>query len=422
MQPEGNDGRPSSAKVVVPLPLEVGFYEGTAKDVPYDNWTTNWTLEILGVTIRPTDIRIRHRKTYRTYDERGKFRYANDGAIENLVPYRGSKFHVPSEEQLRSYKEWDYMPSPYAVEELFASADTQCKRTPMDWGQLCTEAASSIRSLDLNGLAFLKESFDVVKALAGIASGDISKISKLAPTSILDLLKKEFKTPRAVSRQIAKDVARGVGSDYLATHYGVRLSLQDYASVMEHVERLQRRSLYQRASAQRQMELPYSPVITSGSVHYLRRVNATVRSYSDDLLHATTSVAEAEKQLLQRISRSAYELDITPSLANLWDLVPFSFVIDWFLPIGDQLSKIENKNYASTLPVVAACYTELFEWTRPAPSLEGWSASGELQYRLYKRQCSRTLVTPTLVSPENPLTSLPRHWVEGAALITQLFK
>jgi hypothetical protein len=293
----------------------------------------------------------------------------------------------------------------------------------MDWGQLCTEAASSIRSLDLNGLAFLKESSDIVRILGRVVSGDFSQVSRLGPTQILTMLKEEFHAPKTVSRQIVKDVARGVGSDYLATHYGVRLSLQDYSAVAEHVDRYKRKSLYQRASATGAIELPYSPVITSGPVHYMRRVNATVRSYSDDLLHATYSVAEAEKQLLQRVMRSALELDLTPSLSNLWDLVPFSFVIDWFLPIGDQLAFLENKNYASTLPVVAACYTEVFEWTRPAPnSIRGWTATGELHYRLYRRKCSRVLVTPTLISPENPLPRLPKHWVEGGALITQLFK
>jgi len=34
-------------------------------------------------------------------------------------------------------------------------------------------------------------------------------------------------------------------------------------------------------------------------------------------------------------------LGLNPSAANLWDLIPFSFVVDWFLPIGSVLSRLD---------------------------------------------------------------------------------
>jgi len=38
-----------------------------------------------------------------------------------------------------------------------------------------------------------------------------------------------------------------------------------------------------------------------------------------------------------------------PGLGNLWDLVPFSFIIDWFLRIGQRLSAIDNQVLCSAL-------------------------------------------------------------------------
>lgn len=424
MSPERKVAMPSQARTTIELPLKVGYYEGTATVPNRPGWYMTWWLDIQEVYTSGTWGTITMFMEYRWYTPNGDYYGGGSSGtwpVTHQIEYCGS-FSYKGDNHIPAYKEWDIEPSTLMLDDLVHQADLACRNTPMDWGQLCMEATSSIRSLDLNGLAFLKESFSTVKALYGIVKGDISSISRLAPTQVIQLLKEQFSAPKAVSRQIAKDVARGVGSDYLATHYGVRLSLYDYADVAKHIERQQKRFLYQRAYAKRSMELPYNPVITSGPTSYTRWMNATVRSYSDDILRAVYSTSQAEKQLLQRIQRSAYELDLVPSLENIWDLVPFSFVVDWFLPLGDQLAALEAKNYASTLPVITACYTEIFEWSRSAPSLKGWQASGELHFRYYRRRCTRDLVTPRLISPDSPLPSLPKHWVEGAALITQLFK
>lgn len=41
------------------------------------------------------------------------------------------------------------------------------------------------------------------------------------------------------------------------------------------------------------------------------------------------------------------ELGLAPDLYNAWDMVPFSFVVDWFVPIGDFMEQVTN--YGKTL-------------------------------------------------------------------------
>jgi hypothetical protein len=43
-------------------------------------------------------------------------------------------------------------------------------------------------------------------------------------------------------------------------------------------------------------------------------------------------------------------LGILPTLSNLWDLVPFSFAIDWFYNIGQRLEDIDNRVFMMLLP------------------------------------------------------------------------
>lgn len=50
--------------------------------------------------------------------------------------------------------------------------------------------------------------------------------------------------------------------------------------------------------------------------------------------------ADGDSALMKAI-RTAYEWDFYPTLGNLWDLVPYSFVADWFLNIGELFEKAD---------------------------------------------------------------------------------
>lgn len=68
-------------------------------------------------------------------------------------------------------------------------------------------------------------------------------------------------------------------------------------------------------------------------------------------------------------------LGLDPSLYNIWDMVPFSFVVDWFVPIGDNLERISNQTWAATMPYqtqVLASYKGIVDY---------WGR----RYRVYNR-------------------------------------
>jgi hypothetical protein len=46
-----------------------------------------------------------------------------------------------------------------------------------------------------------------------------------------------------------------------------------------------------------------------------------------------------------------YEWDAYPTLENAWDLVPFSFVVDWFINLGSILDNIDTMVYEQYLRV-----------------------------------------------------------------------
>lgn len=60
------------------------------------------------------------------------------------------------------------------------------------------------------------------------------------------------------------------------------------------------------------------------------------------------------RQVLSWYSGAA-RIGLNPSLYNLWDLVPFSFIADWFVPIGDNLERLQNMMWTSTMPYDVQC-------------------------------------------------------------------
>lgn len=50
-------------------------------------------------------------------------------------------------------------------------------------------------------------------------------------------------------------------------------------------------------------------------------------------------------------------IGLIPSLGNLWDLVPFSFVADWLWNIGDRLNDIDAQMFMLVLPVHFAVHS-----------------------------------------------------------------
>ena len=50
------------------------------------------------------------------------------------------------------------------------------------------------------------------------------------------------------------------------------------------------------------------------------------------------------------LTSGAQRFGFDPSLYNAWDMIPFSFVADWFLPIGKNLERLSNMKWAATMP------------------------------------------------------------------------
>jgi len=101
---------------------------------------------------------------------------------------------------------------------------------------------------------------------------------------------------------------------------------------------------------------------------------------------------------------------ILPKPSNLWDLVPFSFVLNWFTGIGTSMKRLE---YLGAMLNIPASYVHTYTITSPfsADELEHWNLQSSphdpLSFKLFYRDVS--LYTP-----------LPRYGGFGFGIPTQL--
>lgn len=126
--------------------------------------------------------------------------------------------------------------------------------------------------------------------------------------------------------------------------------------------------------------------------------------------HAKEDLSELEK-----IGKLLRYLDADITFANIWELIPFSFVVDWFSNIDASLTRRELKSSIEYYDIDAVYDTVIFESSIDASALQS-RYKGMVNFRHYNRFCSADAHFPLVVPKEPALTS---HWLEGLALIIQ---
>jgi len=153
--------------------------------------------------------------------------------------------------------------------------------------------------------------------------------------------------------------------------------------------------------------------------------------------HSVVALVKSQTEYLCSLERpKAFRLaglGLSNPALIVWELVPFSFVIDWFIPIGNVL---DAYSYNPALEFVEGFRSWSIEWTHTLTySPPGWSwydvnrreggdsvtlQSGRLKERSreFYRQRLTGLEPPRLYAAKNPLSS--QHIANASALVRSL--
>jgi len=192
---------------------------------------------------------------------------------------------------------------------------------------------------------------------------------------------------------------------YLGVKYGILPTYRDIAKLVEGVTKLNNLdTIPQRVHARRTstvVGLKGYPVTTTSVL------TVEMAQLSDDFLGKITSVIREGKRW-----------GIYPSLTMLWDVVPYSFVLDWFVNLSSTFNDVQQYNDKEYFPIYYCIESQKRVWSPPLAALwpTHW-ASGKVQFKYYYRSIADELPLPP-VQVGIQIGSFS-HWAESTALVIQ---
>nr|URG15237.1 MAG: maturation protein [Leviviridae sp.] len=132
-----------------------------------------------------------------------------------------------------------------------------------------------------------------------------------------------------------------------------------------------------------------------------------------------------------RVARESVRAGLTNPLELAWELLPYSFVVDWFVKVGDYVEGMTALSGVSAHHCFASCQTDRAQ-TKSAGKTTyptNLTITGPCQSTVRRIEYERWAVNPSLMQVD--LSSLVdfdlqkqswKHWVDGAALLKAAFR
>lgn len=143
---------------------------------------------------------------------------------------------------------------------------------------------------------------------------------------------------------------------------------------------------------------------------------STTSDHGDQMITWRAKVAIDEEDPRYLDLRKQYDnLGRLPTLKEIWELIPFSFVIDWFVNVGKMLDGLQATGFAIRLPIRYYTLSKKVVTTSRNSNLCNGAVSYDLKRTTYHRWV--TDHCPSVFVPPAFETTFLDRWIEGAALI-----
>ena len=310
----------------------------------------------------------------------GLYRYCDLRSCPNRSP--GSWFCMSSDFDIRLTKP-SYLK---AVSEKSDIRDTVNRRIQL------LDGANGFSMTPLLNKAFLSwYSLDNIRYLSVNSLAFIEDLKKLKATftPLLRVWKKPL-NPKSWSNL------------WLSYRYGIRLTISDVLEISDAVEKWSKSKVKPFGTCRSRFS--DSSVLEDGT-----EVDIEVHQK----VYYTAISGPVDK--LVHISR---QWDLYPSWENLWDLVPLSFVVDWFVKLNDILHKVDLGTDLDRLPIEYVLYSSKVTAAEGKPRVTSQTCL-QLVAKNYQRWSESSLTSPIKPPDKEQAAALPFHIIDGTSLLIQ---
>lgn len=204
-------------------------------------------------------------------------------------------------------------------------------------------------------------------------------------------------------------ILKDLSSLYLSANFGALNTLRDYRSIADSISDelsrcyMARGRMYRKQQARGSLTVPF---LGSDFVCH-NNMTAYVCGQSQDT------------RRLMNAFKSLDSIGLYPDRAAVWELVPFSFVLDWFSNLGDILQRRDAMYWRQYYDIAAVIGSYKLEGdVYPTSDNPDYLVRGGIHISLYNRFVERELPQP-VVDLDVHLPHGVHQWVTGAALVVQ---
>lgn len=232
-----------------------------------------------------------------------------------------------------------------------------------------------------------------------LAIGAVQQVSRLN-VNVIELLKDLRHPSQMIPKLKNLKKLKTLADNFLTLKYAILPTISDLSEIVsamnKRVPYLDRNGYSTYSNGYTETNL----VDTSVSVKLEQHIKVAVGNDDSDL---------------EKLSQGMEKLGIFPDLKTIWELIPYSFVIDWFVGVGNLLERIDFGQ--RTLRYDIRYTTSSYKYTMNCDiSKEFAGLTGTAQRVHYHRWTSDQCPVP-LMSLQTPDGF--NHWLEAAALIVQ---
>lgn len=257
------------------------------------------------------------------------------------------------------------------------------------------------QNLEIFADNLMQEEFPLRLANYGDLASAAVKSKRLNNTNMIEFLK-DLRDVKALIPKLENLTSlKGAAGTYLSVKYGILPTKSDLESI---VGAFKARKPFLDREGNTVFNAAYATTqVINGSIYKLEQ-------------HIKVPVANEDSEfvrLLDDLDSSGFGL----TLENVWDLVKYSFAIDWFINVGGLLRRVDNnlRLLRYNIPYVTMSdKRSIFGVLPQKPTL---STLGQIEWRYYHRWVDSQCPLPPLSLSLSPTVS--KHWLEAGALLVQ---
>jgi hypothetical protein len=197
---------------------------------------------------------------------------------------------------------------------------------------------------------------------------------------------------------------RTLSGNYLAVNYGVLPTISDIQTIIGAFKKAQ----------------PYIDRHGFKTYNAVQQVSTELGDLTHSLEQRIKIAIDNEDSDFSALAQKVDSMGFALTLENVWDLIPYSFVIDWFIDIGGFLERADARMRLMRQNIQYATMSSKYTLRKNLVPTSTYPIVGTLTVVHYQRWTTDHCPVPPL-SPSSKIT-VSNHWLEAGALITQRTK